>query len=1834
MLSLCILCISAQSFDALWKQVTAAKNSDKPRSALTALRKIEAKAAAEKKYGHLISATFQRLDCLREISDDSLNVALKGLDTQDSIIFRQNETAGWIYRAARYKYDNQGYRRYSSDKPAEKLTLSSILEKCSDATKTDFTKKDAALSYMPFIAKGRDSKFFNNDILSVLAEELNDYAPLPAIYEACNQPVAACLAHAIAIQKEDDGFTSAKKAEAEVQRIDSLIARYESLNECGALAYSKAIMQSRGDISLKERMEWIDEALRRWPSWRDATNLENMRNELTCPSYSINIDNEKLFSAHQQKIYFTELRNITDLNIRVIPLRRCSRSKLQSMFLYNGDFDKLKPYLNEKEATTTQYHCEKHEEYEIFKDSVEIGRLAPGAYVVEILCNGKRLNGNIPLFRVSNLKSIVLEQSNKRMRFVVVDAGKGHPVAGAKINIVNNKGIVTSAYTTDDKGEYILTNAPSRIEYYVSLGADSLQTSTSKYIYGTSSKAGTKVDRALHLFTDRSIYRPGQKVCVAMLAYDVKGNIETSVVKDLTFDVSLHDANYKEIAKTQVTTDEFGVASAEFMLPEKTLNGTFSIKTKYESTYFRVEEYVRPTFEVTLSQPETAYKAGDTVTVKGIAKTYSGVPVADARVVYTAKRTPSFWFLRSDSREQQLLSDTITTDAEGRFSLRAPIIMPEEVQKLKYFFCDIAVEATVCDIAGESHSASLRIPIGNKSSILTCDIDEKMCMGRNNSVTIRRRNIAGKAIDGDLKIEIDGKPTAEAKANTKFSIPNDITSGRHSLRAVCENDTVEASFTVFRLTDKRPVCNDPIWSYITATKFKNTPNDSIQLQFGTALNDVHAVYSVFTDNEIIEDGTLELDSTLVNKVFRYSEKYGNGIHIAFAWVKDGVAYNRHYELYRPLPSKDLSLKWKTFRNRLTPGQKEEWQLSITDNAGNPVKGNFIATLYDKSLDAIKAHNWYFEDPRHIYLRGHDWQINSTPGIYSSGSKNFEHGYVGPFMFSRFDMPSFIVKQMSRRMVMKIGGIAQDEVRMYSAEPVLMAKMAMPEAMNLADASIEMKGAGNAETTEIAEENAGGDAENIAIREDLSETAFFLPQLRTDSKGVATLAFTLPESVTTWRFIGFANDKDLRFGTITDETIAQKTVMIQPRMPRFLRSGDVAYIPATVSLLEQEGAEKQLKNAKARVKMQLLDAETEKTIYEKENALTLNAGETAATSFAFDTKGIDGKMLICRMTVVCDGHSDGEQHYLPVLSSKKEVVNSRALTIRNAGETTIDISELLPATAENAHVTVDYTARPELLLVESLPYLTENVADNAVSLSTAYYANTLASLIAKQNPGVAKAIQEWNKPGNNIESALNKNEDLKLTLLNETPWMADAKGEEERMSRLYRLLDAQLLSYRNTDITQRLSRLQNADGSWSWWKGMSGSRYISMHVMQTLLRLNASAGTQNASSALISRGWNYLDKEIAEDIAAMKKHKEKNYVPVLSSFHVDYLYNIAISHRDVSGKAKVNVDYLMRYLVSSTVKEDMDTKAKAAIILASNGKKHDADEFVESIKQHTVYREDMGRYFDSYRAAYSWFDYRIPTQTSVIEALKTVAPHDRQTITEMQRWILQSKRTQAWDTPVNAVNAIYAIMPDTPSAETQNTANEVLIKFDGKAMTSKQNGVSTRYDADIKNAKPQHSMSINANPKAEILDDAAAESWAGVYVKFVQPTAKVSDAVNGITVKRELSSSNLKVGDKVTVTITITADRDYDFVTITDSRAACLEPVQQLSGWRNGCYQVMRDSQSQYHFDALSKGTHVIKTEYYVAKQGTYSSGTATAQCAYSPEFNGRAAAMKVSVGEK
>ncbi|MCI7496341.1 MAG: alpha-2-macroglobulin, partial [Prevotella sp.] len=759
-----------------------------------------------------------------------------------------------------------------------------------------------------------------------------------------------------------------------------------------------------------------------------------------------------------------------------------------------------------------------------------------------------------------------------------------------------------------------------------------------------------------------------------------------------------------------------------------------------------------------------------------------------------------------------------------------------------------------------------------------------------------------------------------------------------------------------------------------------------------------------------------------------------------------------------------------------------------------------------------------------------------------------------------------------------------------------------------------------DVAEASEEQTGKD---VALREKLGETAFFLSDVRTNADGVATLSFTLPESVTTWRFLAFANDKNMRFGMMKDEVVAQKQLMIQPRMPRFLREGDKCSVPASIANLTEKVLD-------VKVRLTLLDAETGESVAIYNNKVEVKPGESSAVNFDIDSNGLDGKMLVAKWIADAGTFSDGEQHYLPVLSAKELMLDTRTFVLQSPGEKEVEIKSMLPHNAEKARLSLEYTDAPEWLLIQSLPQIADASDDNAISLVASYYANTLASHIAKSNPDIAETVREWTQDYSSLESPLDKNEELRHTILAETPWMVDADNETAQRKMLYRLFDASLLASRQAFALQHLKALQLADGGFSWWKGMESSRYMTVAVTQTLLRLQAMVGEGNAYDGIITNAFRYLDKEIAKDVKYMKEAKRKKNEPWLSSFDLDYLYCRAIYNGKMSASVKADIDFMMAYIVKNTRYLDMQSKAGAAIILSRFGNKKAADEYLQSIIEHTVYKEDMGRYFDSYRAAYSWADYRIPTQTSVIEAIKALRPEQRQTISEMQRWLLQSKRTQAWDTPVNAINAIYAFFgPDFAlrhGMQAEISLGTKILEPDTYASALRYEKVSVPLD-EYSAFSP---LSSAVAPKLKIDKKSDGESWANVYLQYVVPASDAKDAANGISIRRELSSKALKVGDKVTVTITITADRDYDFVTVTDHRPACLEPVKQLSEYRNGCYQVMRDSQSQYHFSKMAKGKHVITTEYYVSRAGDFTAGTATVQCAYAPEFAGRTAGKSIS----
>ena len=1826
--------LPAQTFSSLWAQVDKASKQDRPKTTLVALRQVESKAVKEKQYGHLIASLFSQIIYQQQISADSVSNTIARIQTKATQLRKSDRIASLMFYVAMREMENNNgltidslglynaYRGFGKNNEGKSLVAELLADKTIAA---QLTRNDAVKDFMPLVLQREGSRYFNHDLISLIASTLDDYEPLIDYYLQSGNRKAACIASARMLGNSIDGYRSDK---ALVARADSLIALFADLQECGALAIKKYDLMVSADFSAEEKVKWIDEALSKWAKWQEIDYLHNERNFLTVPEVRFTLPAETFRPAQNVMVDLFKVRNISKAQFAITPVRNCPKSVLETVSR-TRKYASIKSYLVNSQARKVEKDFGKHQEYEVFKDSVCLGSLPLGTYYVSMTCDGKKYNYTDFLLFVTDLKVISLPLSAKEMRYVVVNATTGKPVPAAKLYVKTSKNDKETVYTTDSKGECVL--GKGSFNCYVSATKDDDKALLSASIYNNFNSIYRNNGSVIRhtIFTDRGIYRPGQTVHVSLLAYDVTKGVETAVEAGENVKVSLYDANYNNIGEATVMTNEYGVATTEFTLPEKSLSGLFHIRTASGSESFRVEEYVRPTFEVSIPRPKVNYRQGDTITVKGTAKAYSGAPLGNARVVYNVKRQQSWWWRMTGEGNKPLLSDTVTTDMQGNFEIRMPMLMPEDnasdnaKQTGHWWICpprfyDIVAEATVTDIAGESHSASLSLPISNRESILTSNLMEMMLRDSVNTVTFTRRNQAGTEIEGIVSVAVDGRKISDVEVGKAFTLPRDLASGVHSLLAICEKDTIKQTFVIFSMNDKRPVISTPDWYYLSSNRFSSEKGKPVYVQFGSSKRDSYAYYALFSGDKVLESGAVKIDSSLVTRQFEYKEEYGDGVCLSLAWVRDGVLYEHSATITKPIADKSLSMKWATFRNRLQPGQSETWTLSVTDSEGKPANANVMATLYDKSLEAIMPFSWHFSDPRHIYVASQSWQTaRSFPNNFH-GYATYKHRDYTSLAFDEFDRTylSFgyfsCIEEVSRPLMRSS---AKQSVGVNNMGMVLMAKKEMAAPMIERHSEAELEDAAG-----TVEEQIGKD---VPLREKLGETAFFLSDVRTNADGVATLSFTLPESVTTWRFLAFANDKNIRFGMMKDEVVAQKQLMIQPRMPRFLREGDKCSVPATIANLTEKVLD-------VKVRLMLLDAETGESVAIYNNKVEVKPGESSAVNFDIDSNGLDGKMLVAKWIADAGTFSDGEQHYLPVLSAKELMLDTRTFVLQSPGEKEVDIKSMLPLNAEKARLSVEYTDAPEWLLIQSLPQIADASDDNAISLVASYYANTLASHIAKSNPDIAKAVREWTQDYSSLESPLDKNEELRHTILAETPWVVNADSETAQRKMLYRLFDSSLLASRQAFALQHLKALQLADGGFSWWKGMESSRYMTVAVTQTLLRLQTMVGEGNAYDGIITNAFRYLDKEIAKDVKYMKEAKRKKNEPWLSSFDLDYLYCRAIYNGKMSASVKADIDFMMAYIVKNTRYLDMQSKAGVAIILSRFGNKKVADEYLQSIIEHTVYKEDMGRYFDSYRATYSWADYRIPTQTSVIEAIKALRPEQRQTISEMQRWLLQSKRTQAWDTPVNAINAIYAFFgPDFAlrhGMQAEITLGTETLKPDTYASALGYEKVSTPLD----DHSAFSSLSSAVAPSLKIEKKSDGESWANVYLQYVVPASEAKDAANGISIRRELSSKALKVGDKVTVTITITADRDYDFVTVTDHRPACLEPVKQLSEYRNGCYQVMRDSQSQYHFDKMAKGKHVITTEYYVSRAGDFTAGTATVQCAYAPEFAGRTAGKTIS----
>lgn len=1799
--------VAAQTYDNLWKQAEIKAQKDQPKSEIAVMKKIIAKASAAKDYGQLLAAETRQMTLWNEISADSLTPNVKRMEAE---VLKVNDPA---LKAVRYAVLGKVYCDMNEKKSQE--FFKKALEQ------PELLARHTSTEYVPLTLKGVDGSSFNNDLLHLIGFEADSkeaYLQLYTYYNKVGNRGAACLCAYKLIEKyRQDDVREVKKSKY-LQTIDSLIQVYQDIPEAGELAVEHfRFMEGATDAKPQDKLNYINYALSRWGGWSRMNELRNAQKRLTEPMFQVQ-DMPQVLRPGEKAWVHLDVRNLQNLKISI------SRLNITADNDYNAQDEAIYKMLLKK---TTKLHQKDFSrnyygrpDYETVKDSIEIGGNLPlGAYLMEVTSDNTGIAPQRELFYVSNLAVMIQQLPDDKHRYVVVNATDGQPIAGAKIelydqwydfNTKKNKRTVHARLTTDENGEAYFKNVDG--EVLISTNNDKF--TPAKYIYLSRTRYYEKKDNETkyQVYTDRALYRPGQKVHASAISYTVKKGLDASVLgKSMELKFVLSDANWKQVAEQKVTTDEYGTASVDFELPKEGKTGQYSISVNgTASEYFRVEEYKRPTFEITFPKVNEKYNWGDTVVVKASAKTYAGVPVQGAKVEYQVTRRNQLWWWGAGSAGQLVKTDSCVTREDGTFDVEIPLEaslsgkdeadMSDFMRQARFF--NFEVSAIVTDISGESHEGVMSLPLGTKPTILTVNLPKRIEADSLKTVTFAYRNASGMPISSRLKYRIDKGEWKDAEANAPVSIKEYASSassassslvwksGVHQLEAICGQDTLQQKFTLFSMKDTHPVEPTTEWYYQTAKTF---PRDGkpVYIQVGSSENGAHIVYSIIAGNKLLEKGAWELGDSIVTLPFTYKEEYASGIVLNYSFVKQGKCYTRMMSIARPLPEKKLNIAWKTFRNRLTPGQKEEWTLKITTPDGKPAKAQLMSVLYDKSLDQITPHFWNFSLGFYQSLPNCYWEDNLTfrsfclNGAYPTKYYDEKQLDVDKFDGKFFSYYAYMQAVELSKLERSLGGtvesvrIKKDELVKEEAKVIRIrgSKMtrvgaAAPSANKVFDVVEEMPqfagGSGS---------DAGQFLDKVQVRENMNETAFFYPALESDNNGNVAIRFTLPESVTTWKFMGLAHDKEMRNGLLVDEAVAQKTVMVQPNMPRFLREGDKSTI--VVKLFNTSD-----KKVSGNTRMQILDPETNKVVWQKTQNYSIDAEGSATISF--DVQGLKEGVYINKVVAAGNGYSDGEQHYLPVLSNRELVVNTLPITLHQKGEQNFDLSKLFlnkegkqAKGAEDAKVTIEYTNNPSWLMVKALPAISNPDEENAISLMSAIYANTITTHIQKN-----------------------------LSL------------ETSRLQ----------------NQVEKLRKLQNNDGSFSWWKGMKGSRYMTTAVAEMMVRLNAIAGTQKSISKMLTSAINYLSWQTAREVREMKKMEEKKHKVSPSEQALHYLYILSMDGRKMKENFEQDQAYLLDKMSKMTSDFTIYGKARAAVVLARNSQQNaayreKAGEYLQSVNEYAVYREEMGRYYDTRKALYSWRNYKIPTQVSVIEAMQMLKPNDKQTIEELQRWLLMSKRTQVWDTPVNTVDAVYAFMKGNESNWSRKAENAVL-KLDGKLLPMPQDSTTLGY---VKTERPGKASKLSIDKKSDYT------SWGAVYAEFKQPISEIGSMESGIKVRRVIvpaesqgkGKAQAKVGEKVKVTLLITADRDYDFVQITDKRAACLEPVNQKSGyqWGIGCYVSPRDHATNFYFDRLSKGMHIVEMEYYVDRKGDYQSGTCTAECTYSPEFGGRTEAYELKV---
>ncbi|MFK8037409.1 MAG: alpha-2-macroglobulin [Crocinitomicaceae bacterium] len=1491
-------------------------------------------------------------------------------------------------------------------------------------------------------------------------------------------------------------------------------------------------------------------------------------------------------------------------------------------------------------------------------------------------------------------------------------------------------------YKTDKSGLATVKGLKNYKSYFVSLksGDDFYEPKQSFYHYKRNNSSYDRVQ--IKLFTDRKLYRPGQTIYFKGIATEFNG--KTNALKtNFKTQVTFFDANHQEIKKVELVTNEFGSFEGKFLAPYGALTGRMSIQTLHGSTNVQVEEYKRPKFSAKIEPLEGEYKLNDSVIVKGLAEAFAGSKISDATVKYRVQRTTQFnywyWWYRPSPSKEVMSGETITDD-KGQFDFKFKAIPDESVDSKTRPIFSYTISVDVIDINGETHSATRTFSLGYHSLVLSNSIGELLDATGEHNFQIIANSLNGEELKAvgeyeifklkapksplrkrlwpapdqlgwgkekysnlfpgnEFKNEADykewekgevvqnGSFNTGSKDKIEFKNTAKWRPGRYKYVATSKDkngiEVVDESyFTVYNKDSKKSIDNDVV-KVIPFSRIVK-PNNKAQFLLSTAEDHLNLFYSIDFKGKTIKEEWLHLKNEQISIEFDVKEEHIGQLTFDFIVVKNNRSYKQSYGVAVPAPDHHLDISLESFRDKLKPGQDEEWTLLVKNAKNEKAQAELLATLYDASLDELFTKNSFGFSLFKPYTSVKSWsspigfgQVSgSNVNYYWNQSLNSPHRqdpYLNTFGYNSY---SYGRAGLYRESEPSLAGAVMDMSTEDGAPSEGEYKVAKANKKESPGAPSPVADLANSNELEEPERDDDGkpvetEAKSIQPRTNFNETAFFYPQLHTNEAGEIRIKFTMPESLTKWRFIGLAHSKTLEIGLVEKELVTQKDLMVMPNMPRFFRENDRITISTKIANIS-------VKDINGTATIKLIDPVTEKDITSQFTQLNV------VQPFSVDAEGntqiswnlsISDEVTAVKYQIIAQSlnHSDGEENVLPILSNRMMVTESMPMPISGKGSKSFTFNKLKnnnSTSLKHHQLTLEYTSNPAWYALQAMPYMMEYPYECAEQTFTRYYANAIATHVLNSKPKIKAIIDKWQTESPEaFLSNLNKNQELKSLMLEETPWVLNAKSESETKRNLSVLLD---LNRMNGELAKALSKTiktQSNSGGWAWFPGMRDNRYITQHIITGLGHLDVlgiSAIKEDRSvRQMVEKGVRYLDREIVKDLERLKKYHPESY---LKNNHLGYTQIQYLYMRSYFTDIKLNkaTEEAVNYYKNQSEKYwlEFNIYAKGMIGLAAKRMSMTtlASDIYKSLKDNAIINEEFGMYWKSYTSGFYWYQAPIETQALMIEFFNEM--EDMPSVEQLKMWLLKEKQTTHWKTTKQTAEAVYALLLN--GLDLLATDQLVQIKIGGKAIEYVKEVSSNPYNVKPEAGTGYFKTKWNQNEisskmaDVKVVKESSGPAWGAMYWQYFEQLDKITFAKTPLKLdksihKIELSDrgeklktitdmNSIEIGDKVRIRIELRTDRNLEYVHMKDMRASGFEPISVISKYKYqgglGYYQATKDAATNFFFDYIPKGTYVFEYDLRAEQIGDFSNGIATIQCMYAPEFTSHSNGIRLSIKAK